>query len=89
MDLETDIYDSLLIRCPRLGGEVTFAYCRVEAGDLPCGRIVVCWQRSIPIAAYLEKFLTAQQAERFHGQSPKAKLATLVELAETAREAQD
>ncbi|HEX9024310.1 MAG TPA: hypothetical protein VF799_10765 [Geobacteraceae bacterium] len=87
--MDTDNYDSLLIRCPRLGGEVTFAYCRVEAGDLPCGRIVVCWQGAIPIADYLQKRLAPDQAERFYGERPKEKLATLVELAETARGARD
>ncbi len=87
--MDTDNYDSLLIRCPRLGGEVTFAYCRVEAGDLPCGRIVACWQGAIPIAADLEKCLAADQTQRFYGQRPKEKLAPLVELAETARGAQD
>ncbi len=89
MNLEKDKYDSLLIRCPRLGGEVTFAYCRVEGGDLPCARICACWQVSIPIATYLEKALTPEQAERVVGRQPKEKIATLVELVEAARDVKD
>lgn len=29
-------HDPKLIRCPKLGDEMTFAYCLREAGDLPC-----------------------------------------------------
>ncbi len=89
MNVDTDNYDSLLIRCPRLGGEVTFAYCRVEGGELPCARIRACWQVSIPIADYLEKTLTPAQAVRFYGHEPKEKIATLVELVEAARDVKD
>ena len=81
----TDSYDHLEIRCPRLGGEVTFAYCRVEGGDLPCMRIVACWQCCIPIAEYLREMLSPEQLERFAGMGPKEKIITLVELIETAK----
>ena len=78
-------YDSLLIRCPRLGGEVTFAYCRVEGGDLPCMRIVVCWQRCLPIADYLREKLAPLQLKRFAQQQPKERIVTLVELIDAAK----
>lgn len=80
-----DRYDSLQIRCPRLGGEVTFAYCRVEGGELPCMRIVVCWQLCLPITGYLEEHLTPAQAERFCGLRPKDKVVSLIELIESAK----
>ena len=82
---DSERYDSLQIRCPRLGGEVTFKYCRVEGGDLPCMRIVACWQCCLPIAEYLRATLSPDQLERFTGQRPKERIATLVELIEAAK----
>jgi hypothetical protein len=81
----TERYDHLEIRCPRLGGEVTFRYCRVEGGELPCMRIVACWSRCLPIAGYLREVLSPQQLERFAEQQPKDRIATLVELIEAAK----
>ncbi len=85
MSVEADGYDSLLIRCPRLGGEVTFAYCRMEGDDFPCMRIIQCWEACLPIAGFLRKTLTPAQAERFREQRPKEKLVSLVELVETTK----
>ena len=82
---DSERYDPLLIRCPRLGGEVTFSYCRVEGGDLPCMRIVACWLCCLPIAEYLRATLSPDQLERFTGQRPKERIATLVELIEAAK----
>ena len=82
---DSERYDPLLIRCPRLGGEVTFSYCRVEGGDLPCMRIVACWQCCIPVAEYLRERLSPEQLERFAEQRPKERIATLVELIEAAK----
>ena len=81
----TERYDHLEIRCPRLGGEVTFKYCRVEAGQLPCMRIVACWQCCIPVVEYLREILSQEQLERFAEQKPKERIATLVELIEAAK----
>jgi len=81
----TERYDHLEIRCPRLGGEVTFKYCRVEGGELPCMRIVPCWQRCIPVAEYLREMLSPEQLERFVGLKPKERIATLVEQIEAAK----
>jgi hypothetical protein len=81
----TERYDTLQIRCPRLGGEVTFAYCRVEGGDIPCMRIIACWQNCLPISGYLRERLSPDQLERFAKQKPKERIVTLVELIEAAK----
>lgn len=80
-----DVYDHLEIRCPRLGGQVTFAYCRVEGGELPCMRIVACWQSCLPIAEYLRDRLAPDQLERFTEHKPKERIVTLVEMIEAAK----
>jgi hypothetical protein len=73
------------IRCPRLGGEAPLTYCLQEAGDLPCHRIVVCWQAFFPVEAHLRKVLSPQKWERFVNRKPKDKIASLIELAEAAK----
>ncbi len=85
MNVDTENYDSLLIRCPKLGGEVTFSYCRMEGGDIPCMRIIACWQCCLPIVAYLGEILTPDQAGRFHMQRPKDKIISLLEIIEAAK----
>lgn len=77
--------EDLWIRCPRLGGEAPFRYCMQEAGNLPCHRIIVCWQAFFPIEAYLRKTLSPQQWEEFSNRKPKEKIASLLELIEEAK----
>ncbi len=79
-------YRDLLIRCPRLGGEIPFSYCEQEAGKFPCRLVVSCWEARIPVEAYFRELLTPELWERFCSQVPKDRMATLVELAEAAKE---
>lgn len=78
-------YRHLEIRCPRLGGEVTFSYCEREGGDKPCMRVVTCWRPFFPVEAYLRESLSQEAWERFSGQTPKDKVSTLIELIEAAK----
>jgi hypothetical protein len=77
--------DHLEIRCPKLGGQVTFAYCRREAGTIPCQRTIVCWQRIFPVEAFLKSILSEDDWERWVSQNPKEKMTTLLELIEEAK----
>ena len=78
----------LELRCPKLGGEVTFAYCLVEGGDLPCSRTIACWQRYFPVEAHLRAKLTQEQWDQCFGKAPKEKMVSLVELIEAAKKKQ-
>jgi hypothetical protein len=78
-------HDHQLIRCPKLGDEMTFAYCLREAGDLPCARIVQCWFKSFDVAALLKDRLTPSEWERFTDAQPKDKLTGLIEIIEKAK----
>ena len=73
------------MRCPRLGGEVPFKYCMQEAGELPCHRIVVCWQAFFPVESYLRKMLSPKKWEEFAAVKPKEKIVSLIELLEEAK----
>ena len=78
-------YRDLVIRCPRLGGEVPFSYCEREAGELPCRQVVRCWEAGFPVEDYLRQSLSPEAWERFCRQGPKDRMATLIDLAEAAR----
>jgi hypothetical protein len=41
-------------RCPMLGGEVTFRYCRRLLDGMPCSHIVRCWKNLLDVEAFLE-----------------------------------
>jgi hypothetical protein len=73
------------IRCPKLGGQITFAYCLKESGKLPCSRIINCWQPYFPVEDYIRKCLTPEDWERCFNQKPKEKISTLLELIEAAK----
>jgi hypothetical protein len=78
-------YDSKLVRCPKLGDEMMFAYCFQESGDLPCARIIRCWQASFNVEAVLKEHLTARQWKQFNCAQPKDKVISLIELIEAAK----
>ncbi|MEI8172222.1 MAG: hypothetical protein WCH07_01925 [Deltaproteobacteria bacterium] len=78
-------YNDLEMRCPRLGGEVTFSYCEREGGDRPCLRIISCWQPVFPVEACLRESMSQDAWESFSGQTPKDKVSTLIELIEAAK----
>ena len=79
------LYDHLELRCLRLGGEVTFAYCLVEGGDLPCPRTIVCWQQYFPVESHLRAKLTQAQWDRCFNRAPQEKVVNLIELIEAAK----
>jgi hypothetical protein len=78
-------YDHLEIRCPRLGHELTFSYCRREGGELPCQRTVKCWESFFPVEDYLQEVLPAEAWERFSRMVPAEKMTTLIDLIEQAK----
>jgi hypothetical protein len=86
--MEEKRHKGLELRCPKLGGEVTFAYCLVEGGDLPCSRTIACWQQYFPVETHLRAKLTQEQWDRCFGKTPKDKMVSLVELIEAAKKRQ-
>jgi hypothetical protein len=85
MTSDNRMYEHLETRCPRLGGEVTFAYCETEGGDLPCPRILACWEPHFPVEVYLRGKLTQTQWDACFDRPAKDKVATLIELIEAAK----
>ena len=81
-------YDDKTIRCPRVGGEVTFRFCRYENNMLPCRFIGGCWQGQIAIEAFLEEYYTQDELNRIFT-PPQPKVESLMGLMEKAKKAQE
>ena len=77
--------DDYKIRCPRLGHQISFSYCRSENRGLPCFKTLDCWYDHFLVEEFLKQELTAEEWEQVFGRTPKPKLLSLVELIEQAK----
>jgi hypothetical protein len=77
-------YDDQTIRCPRIGGEVNFLFCRTENNMLPCRWIIGCWEGRMEIQSFLEDHYTVEELEQIFV-PPKSKMKSLVNLVEKAK----
>lgn len=79
----------VLPRCPRLGHELAFAYCRQESRGKPCRLILDCWWERFDVRSFLQAHLPAAgmaQVERASAAPPPPKVLSLVEMIEQARQ---
>ena len=83
-ELMTEEYDELTIRCPQLGGEVPFRYCRTTQENLPCRRVMVCWEFRIEISKFLREHYSIEQIQCALTPPAKTRLDTIPELIEKA-----
>ena len=82
---EIEEHDSLMIYCPQLGGEIPFRYCRTVNEDLPCRKVVVCWEFRIEISKFLGEHYSIDQIEHMLAPPTKTRLETILELIEKAK----
>jgi hypothetical protein len=77
--------DTLIIRCPQLGGEIPFRYCRTVNEDLPCRRIIACWEFRIEISQFLNHHYSLDQIQRALSPPSKTRLETILDLVDKAK----
>lgn len=78
--------DYLERRCPRLGGSVSFGYCRTcGENDSACWKIFDCWWEHFDVVGHLKHFLSEDQFNRITSARPKPKVVSLVEFIEQAQ----
>ena len=77
--------DDVKIRCPRLGHQINFAYCRFENDGLPCFKSLDCWYHYFQVEAYLRGQLSTEQWGGVFHKPPKPKMLSLLEMIEQAR----
>ncbi len=80
-----EAYDSQIIRCPQLGGEVPFKYCRTLNEDLPCRKIIICWEFRLAIAQFLSDHYSLDQIQKALAPPTKTRMETILELVEKAK----
>jgi hypothetical protein len=84
-----DTYDHLERRCPRLGGPVSFNYCRT-CGDekIFCQKIADCWWEYFDVAAWLKENLSEEDLNELLTKKPKPKLTGILEIIKTVNSEQ-
>ncbi len=81
-----EIYDSLITHCPQLGDEIPFRYCRIVNENIPCRRIVACWELRIEISRFLDEHYSLAELQRALSPPAKTKIESILELVEKAKE---
>lgn len=77
--------DVFQIRCPKLGHQIHFSYCRRENFGLPCPRIVLCWHAYFQVEEYLRGELSPEEWRETFEKPVKPKILSLVEMIEQAQ----
>ena len=76
---------SVQIRCPRLGHEIYFDYCRRENMGRPCFKVVDCWYPYFKVEEFLKQELTSQEWADLFENPGKPKMVSLAEMIEQAK----
>lgn len=76
------------IRCPRLGHNLGFSYCRIENNGNPCFKALDCWFEHFQVQAYFEARLGPEKMQQLFRQPPKTKMISLLELIQQAQKNQ-
>jgi len=84
--------ERLVRRCPRLGGEVAFGYCKVCGEEkAPCFKVFDCWWERFDVVAHMKTCLSPKTFDALSACRPPPKMTSLVDLIRQAqaRAAQD
>lgn len=82
-------FDEQFLRCPLLGGEVPFSYCRRVNDGGPCRRMPFCWGDRIDIAGYIEGFYSQDEIQRFFLQDGPGRLGRIMENLRRVKDMKD
>jgi len=80
--------DEFTVRCPRLGHQINFSYCRSENSGIPCFKTLDCWHSHFNVHAFLENNLTKDEFEKAFLNKGKPKVFSLLDLINEAKERQ-
>ena len=72
-------YDALEIRCPALGHQLSFKYCRSANENAPCRKILDCWFQRINIQEFIAEHYSEAELQRITAE-PKPKLVSILEI---------
>ena len=78
--------DSRKRRCPRLGHEVPFRYCRMQEADRLCPQVLNCWWECFAVEDFLRSCYPQEDVDALLHPSSRPKVSTILELIEEAKE---
>jgi hypothetical protein len=81
-------HDQRQRRCPMLGHEVAFSYCRSPGRERPCGRILDCWWEAFDVKKYITEACGPAAIEALQA-PPPPKPTTIFELMQQAQRLKD
>jgi len=68
------------IRCPRLGHQIYFDYCRRENMGQPCFKVLDCWFTYFKVDEFLRQEMGEQQFAAFINNPGQPKMLSLAEM---------
>ena len=77
--------DDIMVRCPRLGHQVPFSYCRVENTGTPCFKTLDCWHSHFDVVAYFKQTLSKDEFAAAFMNQGQPKIQTLMDLVRQAQ----
>lgn len=80
-------FDDKQKRCPLLGHQIGFTYCKSPGTDFPCKKILDCWFEQINIVDFVREHYGEEAIEKLSAPS-KPKILSLIELIEQAQKRQ-
>ncbi|MBN1436597.1 MAG: hypothetical protein JW936_05955 [Sedimentisphaerales bacterium] len=88
--MSIDQNDQRTRRCPRLGHEINFEYCRkgsrVTGRDCPCRKILDCWFETFDVQAFMLENYGPEIIEQITA-LPQPKITSLIDLIQQAQQA--
>ena len=78
-------HDERRRRCPRLGHEVPFHYCRTQEGQTPCPRILDCWWETFDVEAVLAAHLGEDEIQSLQQRERPDKRVSILQILEEAQ----
>ncbi len=81
--------DKFTIRCPRLGHQINYPYCRSENNGLPCFKTLDCWYTHFDVQVCLRDQLTQDDFKKIFENKTAPKILSLVDLIEQARQGKE
>ena len=79
-------FDKIETRCPQLGGEVEFGYCRSMNSGLPCSRALVCFQLLFPVELFFRKALREETFAKLFEKPGEGRLERFLRTVSEAQE---
>lgn len=80
--------DDVTVRCPRLGHQIHFAYCRSENMGLPCFKTLDCWHLLFDVTGHMKLTLSRADFKASFEARATPKVQTLMDLIQQAQSRQ-